>query len=74
MKPLVYKRTRKAARTKPVPQAMKMHVTKGDTVQVISGDDKGKRGTVLRTSLDETREKELRDALDAHLKANPPAA
>ncbi len=25
-----------------------MHVTKGDTVQVISGDDKGKRGTVLR--------------------------
>jgi large subunit ribosomal protein L24 len=49
MKPLVYKRTRKAARTKPVPQAMKMHVTKGDTVQVISGDDKGKRGTVLRT-------------------------
>jgi len=31
-------------------------------------------GTVLRTSLDETREKELRDALDAHLKANPPAA
>ncbi|MDX2192607.1 MAG: 50S ribosomal protein L24 [Gemmatimonadales bacterium] len=26
-----------------------MHVTKGDTVQVISGDDKGKRGTVLKT-------------------------
>ncbi|HEY3933504.1 MAG TPA: 50S ribosomal protein L24 [Gemmatimonadales bacterium] len=25
-----------------------MHITKGDTVQVISGDDKGKRGTVLR--------------------------
>ena len=48
MKPLVYKKTRKAARTKAVPQAMKMHVTKGDTVQVISGDDKGKRGKVLR--------------------------
>jgi large subunit ribosomal protein L24 len=25
-----------------------MHVTKGDTVQVISGDDKGKRARVLR--------------------------
>ena len=28
-------------------------------------------GTVLRTSLDQTREKELREALDEHLKANP---
>lgn len=28
-------------------------------------------GTVLRTSLDETKEKELRDALDEHLKAGP---
>ncbi len=28
-------------------------------------------GTVLRTSLDQTKEKELRDALDTHLKANP---
>lgn len=26
----------------------KMHVTKGDMVQVITGDDKGKRGKVLR--------------------------
>ncbi|MGE0352757.1 MAG: 50S ribosomal protein L24 [Gemmatimonadales bacterium] len=25
-----------------------MHITKGDTVQIISGDDKGKRGQVLR--------------------------
>ncbi|MDH4131676.1 MAG: 50S ribosomal protein L24 [Gemmatimonadota bacterium] len=25
-----------------------MHVTRGDTVQVMSGDDKGKRGKVLR--------------------------
>jgi len=30
-------------------------------------------GTVLRTSLNESKEKELRDALDAHLKTNPPA-
>jgi len=36
MKPLVYKKTRKAARTKAVPQAMKMHVTKGDTLGVIT--------------------------------------
>ena len=26
----------------------KLHITKGDTVQVISGEDKGKRGRVLR--------------------------
>jgi large subunit ribosomal protein L24 len=48
MKPLVHKKTRKARRTQAVPQAQKLHVTKGDTVQVISGDDKGKRGVVLR--------------------------
>jgi uncharacterized membrane protein len=30
-------------------------------------------GTVLRTSLDQSKEKELREALDEHLKANPPA-
>jgi len=47
MKPLVYRKSlRKPARvSKPVP---KMHVTKGDLVVVISGDDKGKRGKVLR--------------------------
>ena len=47
MKPLVYKKSlRKPARvTKPV---AKMHVTKGDLVIVISGDDKGKRGKVLK--------------------------
>jgi uncharacterized membrane protein len=28
-------------------------------------------GTVLRTSLDQSKEKELRDALDEHIKANP---
>ena len=26
----------------------KLHITKGDTVVVISGDDKGRRGKVLR--------------------------
>jgi large subunit ribosomal protein L24 len=27
---------------------VKMHITKGDTVEVISGNDKGKRGQVIR--------------------------
>jgi large subunit ribosomal protein L24 len=30
------------------PQAQKMHVKKGDTVQIISGKDKGKVGEILR--------------------------
>jgi large subunit ribosomal protein L24 len=47
MKPLVYKKASRV-RTEPKPVRMKMHVTKGDTVQVISGDDKGKTGTVIR--------------------------
>jgi large subunit ribosomal protein L24 len=47
MKPLVHRKA-KRARQKPVVR-QKLHLTKGDTVQVISGDDKGKRGTVLRT-------------------------
>ena len=46
MKPLVYKKA-KRVRRKPVVR-VRMHVTKGDTVQVLSGDDKGKRGKVLR--------------------------
>jgi large subunit ribosomal protein L24 len=46
MKPLVYKKA-KRVRQKPVVR-LKLHVTKGDTVRVISGDDKGKEGKVLR--------------------------
>lgn len=46
MKPLVYKKA-KRVRQKPVVRH-RMHVTKGDMVQVISGDDKGKRARVLR--------------------------
>ena len=47
MKPLVF---RKAKRSRPGGRVERqtLHITKGDTVQVISGDDKGKRGTVLR--------------------------
>ena len=29
---------------------MKLHIKTGDTVQVISGDDKGKKGSVVQTS------------------------
>jgi len=48
MKPLVYKKTRRSKlRNQPVVR-QKLHVTKGDEVQVISGEDAGKRGRVLR--------------------------
>jgi large subunit ribosomal protein L24 len=46
MKPLVYKKRRRL-RHQPKPM-LKLHVTKGDMVQVISGDDKGKRARVLK--------------------------
>ena len=46
MKPLVYKKSRRL-RNQPVVR-QKLHITKGDTVQIISGDDKGKQGRVLR--------------------------
>ena len=46
MKPLVHKKA-KRVRQKPVVR-LSLPITKGDTVQVISGDDKGKRGKVLR--------------------------
>ena len=46
MKPLVHHKA-KRVRQKPVIR-LRLRITKGDTVQVISGDDKGKRGKVLR--------------------------
>jgi large subunit ribosomal protein L24 len=48
MKPLVHRKA-KRVRQKPVVRVA-MPITKGDTVQVISGDDKGKRGKVLRVN------------------------
>ena len=48
MKPLVFKK-RHRLRHQPKPR-LKLHITKGDTVQVISGDDKGKRARVLRVN------------------------
>ncbi|MEO8479644.1 MAG: 50S ribosomal protein L24 [Gemmatimonadota bacterium] len=47
MKPLVYKKASRV-RTQATPVRIKMHVTTGDTVQVISGDENGARGKVLR--------------------------
>ena len=46
MKPLVYKKAKRIRHQAPV--RVKMAITKGDSVQVISGDDKGKRGRVLQ--------------------------
>jgi large subunit ribosomal protein L24 len=46
MKPLVYRKTKRVRHAPPVRQ--RLAITKGDTVQVLSGDDKGKRGKVLR--------------------------
>ena len=48
MKPLVFKK-RKRLRNQPKTR-IKLHITKGDMVQVISGDDKGKRARVLRAN------------------------
>ena len=47
MKPLVYKKSKRRPARVRTPK-VKMHVTKGDIVAVISGDDKGKRGKVLQ--------------------------
>jgi large subunit ribosomal protein L24 len=48
MKPLVFKKAKRVRHKAPV--RMRLHLTKGDTVQVISGEDKGKRGKVLRVN------------------------
>jgi large subunit ribosomal protein L24 len=48
MKPLVYRKSRRVRGTEPARH--KLHVAKGDTVRVISGDDRGKEGRVLQVS------------------------
>lgn len=45
MKPLVYKKSRRVRGTEP--RRFKMHVAKGDTVRVISGEHRGKEGKIL---------------------------
>jgi large subunit ribosomal protein L24 len=47
MKPLVYRKSRRA-RVAREPVRYKLHVAKGDTVRVISGEHRGKEGKVLR--------------------------
>jgi large subunit ribosomal protein L24 len=47
VKPLKYYKTRRRTGA-PAHRRAKLHVTKGDVVMVIAGDDKGKRGKVLR--------------------------
>ena len=48
MKPLVFKKSRRAAGAGREPERHKMHIAKGDTVRVISGEHRGKEGKVLR--------------------------
>jgi large subunit ribosomal protein L24 len=50
MKPLVFKKSRRArARAEArEPERHKLHIAKGDTVRVISGEHRGKEGKVLR--------------------------
>jgi large subunit ribosomal protein L24 len=48
MKPLKYYKSKRRTAAQPQ-RRTKLHVTKGDQVMVIAGDDKGKKGKVLRT-------------------------
>lgn len=52
MKPLVYRKARRRAERAP---RIKLHVTKGDRVRVMSGEFKGKEGKVLRVFPDRGR-------------------
>ena len=45
MKPLVYKKSRKVRGTEP--ERHKLHLAKGDTVRVISGEHRGREGKIL---------------------------
>jgi large subunit ribosomal protein L24 len=72
MKPLVYKKAKRVRR--PAPTRMRLHLTKGDTVQVISGDEKGKRGTVLQVFPKTGRIKiQGVNIIKRHLRATPQA-
>jgi len=72
MKPLVYKKA-KRVRHQP-PTRMRLSITKGDTVQVISGDDKGKRGKVLQVFPKTGRIKiQGVNLIKRHLRATPNA-
>lgn len=46
MKPLVYKKSRRVRGSEP--PRHRLHLTKGDTVRVISGEHRGREGKVLK--------------------------
>jgi large subunit ribosomal protein L24 len=70
MKPLVYRKSKRVRH--PAPRRMRLHITKGDTVQVISGDDKGKRGKVLEVFPKTGRIKvQGVNVIKRHLRASP---
>ena len=48
MKPLVYKKSRRRRTESREPARHKLHIAKGDTVRVISGEHRGKEGKILR--------------------------
>lgn len=50
----------------------KLHIRKGDTVQVLSGDDKGKTGKVLEVILDKRRA--FVEGVNIHTKHEKPSA
>src|SRR5437016_221357 len=54
MKPLVFRKSRRS-RAQPEPERHKLHIAKGDTVRVISGEHRGKEGKVLRVHPKEFR-------------------
>ena len=70
MKPLVYRKSKRMRHQAPKP--MRLHITKGDTVQVISGDDKGRRGKVLEVFPKTGRIKvQGVNVIKRHLRASP---
>src|SRR5437588_12461029 len=54
MKPLVFKKSRRSTGPRE-PERHKLHIAKGDTVRVISGEHRGKEGKVLRVHPKEFR-------------------
>jgi large subunit ribosomal protein L24 len=72
MKPLVYRKAKRVRHQ--APKRMRLAITKGDTVQVISGDDKGKRGKVLQVFPKTGRIKiQGVNLIKRHLRATPTA-
>jgi large subunit ribosomal protein L24 len=72
MKPLVYKKSRRRAESRE-PERHKLHIAKGDTVRVISGEHRGKEGKVLRVFPKEFRvEVEGVNIVKKHKRATTP--